>query len=525
MVCWYRKGATWLLAALPLVACRSSSEEGSGADPVAKAPSPPVVATRSVPDASSLVVHHAADLEHLDLAVAERIDLALSAADQVGHQDNRDPQTACDGLDLAKLASAAPALRTLRISGCAEAIASGLGSLGSRLHHLELADLELTNDVVSAIASCTALQSLTLTRVKAQDVRLSRLGQLELQSITLADLDKDSDLGETLDLWPKTLKQAHLRGRWAGHDAMTHLADAEALEVLEIEDTRVGNYSLHQIKPLARLRDLTLSGSAFNDHTPLYFRDLPVERFSCDCPRLGDAGVRMLRHSKGIVVLELPNTRITGEGLSDLQELDKLRALVLRGHELDEVSIEAIGALSGLRRLELSGPLTDRSLSALGKLKHLQHLRFDCPELDDRAASALAELTELRTLDLGGTAVSDASLHAVASMSHLRELELDHTRVTNRGLVHLAELSELEVLTLDHTDLVDDAVQHLAGLHNLRVLRLDSTLVTDAALDHLLRLPKLQRLNLAHTVVTQDGLAKLTALPSLEVLGLEGIRG
>lgn len=476
-------------------------------------------------DPTHLVVHHADQLDAVDLAEVRVLDLAMSATDQVGFLDEIDPETVCTRLDLVKLATRAPALQHLRISGCQGAVHAGLGALGSRLGSLELADLQLDGVTIGNLARLTGLHTLTLTRVDAGPDPFLPLRALPLRRLVLRDLARDSEVTTMIDLWPRSLTHVSLEGEWAGHTAMITLSRAEALEVLELHGTRVSNFSLNQIKGLTQLREVVFDGGTFNDNSPLYFRDLPVQRFSCTCRRLGDLGLRSLRHSDGIRRLELRETQITGEGLESLGELAHLEALVLLDRDIGEPGFTHLSGLAKLKLLELSGPVEDPSLAGLGLLIGLETLRLSHPELDDRAAPQLERLTGLRWLDLGGTRISDVGLPAMAALTQLRTLHLDRTRVTNRGLAHLAKLSRLEELSLQSTDVVDEGVAHLAGLQQLHTLRLDRTLVTDAAIDTLVKLESLRRLNLAHTVVTAEGVDRLRSLPNLEVLEISGIRG
>lgn len=476
-------------------------------------------------DPTRVVVHHADELEHIDLALIRYLDLAMSPADQVGFLGEIDPATACTRLDLVKLATKTPALRRLRISGCQGAVHAGLGAFGERLASLELADLVLDGVTVGNLVGLTGLHTLTLTRVDAGPDPLTPLRAVPLRHLVLRDLQNDSDVALMLDLWPRSLTQVELAGEWAGHKAMLTLAKAQALQILELRDTRVGNFSLNQIKLLPQLRDVTFEGSTFNDSSPLYFRDLPVERFSCTCRRFGDLGLRSLRHTKTIRRLELRETAVTGPGLAVLGELALLESLVLLDRDLGEEGFQHLAELSKLQLLELSGPIEDPSMKGLGGLVGLRTLRLSHPQIDDRIAAQLELLTRLEWLDLGGTAITDEGLVGLAGLTALKTLHLDHTRITNRGLEHLAELTALEELTLQSTDLVDEGVTHLVGLQRLHTLRLDRTLITDAAIDTLVQLPGLRRLNLAYTVVTGAGVARLRALPVLEVLELEGIRG
>jgi Leucine Rich repeat len=498
-------------------------------------PTPPpaeAVADSAVPlprmvsdDPTHVVVHHADQLEQVDLAQVRVLELAMSPADQVGFLDEIDPETACTRLDLVKLATKTPALRRLRISGCQGAVHAGLGAFGERVSALELADLVLDGVTIGNLVGLTGLHTLTLSRMDAGPDSLLPLRALPLRHLVLRDLQDDSDVALMLDLWPRTLTQVELSGQWAGHKAMLTLAKAQALQILELRDTRVGNFSLNQIKPLLQLRDVTFEGSTFNDSSPLYFRDLPVERFVCTCRRLGDVGLRQLRHTKTIRRLELRETAVTGPGLEILGELALLESLVLLDRDIGEDGLRHLAALSKLELLELSGPIEDPSMKGLGGLVGLRTLRLSHPQIDDRIAPQLEKLTRLRWLDLGGTAITDEGLVGLAALTELQTLHLHHTRVTNRGLAHLAKLTALEELTLHSTDVVDEGVTHLVDLQRLHTLRLDRTLITDAAIDTLVQLQALRRLNLAYTVLTATGVDRLRELPALEVLELEGIRG
>ncbi len=476
-------------------------------------------------DPTHVVVHHAEQLERVDLAGIRTLDLAMSPADQVGHLEEIDPETACTGLDLVKLATKTPQLRRLRISGCQGAVHAGLGAFGERLTALELADLALDGVTIGNLVSLRGLHTLTLTRMTAGPDPLLPLRAIPLRHVVLRDLEADSALALMLDLWPRSLTHVELSGQWAGHKAMLTLAKAASLQILELRDTRVGNFSLNQIKPLVQLRDVTFEGDTFNDNSPLYFRDLPVERFSCTCRRLGDVGLRQLRHTKTIRHLELRDTAVTGAGLEVVGELPLLESLVLLDRDIGEEGLEHLAALSKLVLLELSGPLEDPGMKGLGRLVGLRTLRLSHPQIDDRIAPELSQLTALEWLDLGHTQITDEGLEGLARLTRLRTLHLHHTRVTNRGLGYLAKLTALEELTLHSTDVVDEGVANLASLAALQTLRLDRTLVTDACIDTLVQLRALRRLNLAHTVVTAPGVARLRELPALEVLELEGVRG
>jgi Leucine-rich repeat (LRR) protein len=520
------------LAVLALVGCRdcSSSSDESPSAVVEQAAIDrdlgvqPSVQAAEREDIGTLRLHHADEIGDIDLGSVEVLDLALSVVDQLGHLDDRETETACDGLDLERLAASAPRLRSLRVSGCSEAVSLGLAGFGGRLESLTLADMALDAGTVSGLSRLGSLERLALIRVEPTTEDFRPLSRLTLRNLELHELGRDSELGSILELWPRSLRGVVLVGEWAGHKAMTSLSKAEALEAIELRDTRVGNYSLNQIKPLPRLRHVSFAGETFNDNSPLYFRELPVTYFECACPRFGDGGLRSLRHSSGLQSLVLRQTQISAAGLAILPNLKELRTLVIHDRDIGNDGLRALADLRTLEWLELSGSLEHARFEHLGELTTLRGLILDYREIDDRIAPHLAKLVHLEHLALGGTRISDDSLAALDSLPSLRVLRLDRTRVTNRGLAHVGKLSALEVLTLDQTDVVDAGVAHLAGLANLRELTLDHTLVTDRALDYLLGMRQLERLGLGGTVVTAEGVAKLAQLPSLRAVNLADTR-
>lgn len=518
-----------VLLTLMLAACGEAVVEPT---PTPEPVAPVVVEEAPVPAAPAipptrLVAFHPDDVIG-DLSQVTDLDLAFSPTDRLerraGLEDPRSYDAACAGLDLTQLALRMPAVTKLRVSGCQSAVHVGLGEF-KNVAELELADLVLDGVTMGRVASLPLLRSWTLVRVKAGPEPVDVLGKLGIETLVLRDLDNDSPLAGVIGQAPQ-LRALTLDGAWAAHETMLAVPKASKLRAIRMIDTRAGNFSLHQLKPLLELQDIHWQGSTYNDSSPLFVRDLPLRSFTCACPGLGDAGLKILGRQKELRRLALPQSKITGAGLALLEKLHHLASVQILRRDIGADGMLALTALPALTELELSvqTPLMDPTLEHLGELVGLRRLALDIPALDDRATPQLAPLTRLERLALGGTKISDVGLKALAGLAELTELELHHTRVTNRGLAHLAKLTKLQTLELDHTDLVDDGVAHLAGLTELRVLRLDKTLITDAALPHLRGMTKLERLNLADTVISDAGVAKLQGLPALRSVNLANTR-
>lgn len=505
-------------------------------------------AVAPAPTRERLVVADASQLAEIDLGPVVSLDLALSELDaqerllplpersetetepasgetESGGELATREESRCAGLDLHSVAERAPRLTSLRISGCQAAVHAGLSAFGERLRELELVDVQLDAVTVARLSQLHGLDTLILTRVHAEPDALKPLGRkISPRSVTLRELQKSSPVAELFGVL-RDVREIRLVGPWATHDTMIQVGKAKRLERLAVIDTEIGNYSLHQIKPLDQLRRIEWAGPGFNDSSPIFIKDLPIEQLVCNCPRFGDRGIRHLYVLENLRTLELERSSASSAGLVNLGPLQQLEQITLRYIDLDADGFAALAQLPRLSKLVLGpGTLLDPKATGLGLLTSLRELVLGLDGFGDQAAPQLASLLALEVLELGGSAISDEGLEHLAPLTRLVRLELHHTRVTKHGLAHLAGMRALEVLELDHTDVVDEGVAHLAALTNLRELRLDRTLITDAALPHLLKLERLERLNLAETVVTRRGVAVLQQLEQLRAVNLAGTR-
>ncbi len=526
-----------LVACCVWAACGGSPSEATEARPNPAETQTPEKSATKIADTNKssdepthklrLTLDQRGDLDSLDFAGIHTLDLDLLPLPATQTEPKADTDDAsvdpCERFDLAALAARASEVRELRVAGCGHVVGQGL-TAWTHLERLELADLAIDAATMKAVGELDNLTHLILTRVETGKAPVSLLHhKLEVDHLTLRELATDSALASILGKTP-SLRRVDLIGPWAGHRAMLALAGAANLTHLELIDTQVGNFSLNQIKGLYKLNTVELRGSTFNNNTPLYLRELPVESFRCSCPGLGDRGLVALSRVTSLQTIELRHAEIHTRGLQAMKPMPNLQTVLLREHRPEPDGLKALAQHPKLQQLELScapGASETNVFTHLGTLTGLTRLVLDCPGVDDRLAKELQTLTALTELDLSHTAISDAGLAPLAAMTGLRELKLHHTRVTNRGLAALAKLDHLELLELDHTDVRDGGVTQLKHLSSLRELRLDHTLVTDQGLASLHGLTRLERLNLDGTVVSEQAAAELAGnLPNLKVLHL-----
>ncbi len=189
-----------------------------------------------------------------------------------------------------------------------------------------------------------------------------------------------------------------------------------------------------------------------------------------------------------------------------------------RGRRVTEDVMIHVGRLRNLQFLALDDPqLTSEGLAPLRDLTRLKAIYFMnssfCPDL-----SVFEKMVELEDLLVPEIRCSDAELAHLAGLTKLKSLNLSDQRITSAGLAHLAAMRNMETLTLHHTSITSlDPIRGLTGLKHLDVI---GSPIDDAGLAPAAAFKKMEMLYLAQTKVTDDGLAPLAGLRSLKLLDL-----
>ena len=124
--------------------------------------------------------------------------------------------------------------------------------------------------------------------------------------------------------------------------------------------------------------------------------------------------------------------------LADLRGQHRLRSLVLQHTRITEAGLAHLEGLTSLRKLYISGDITDLGLERV------------------------AGLTNLDKLNLAFTQISDAGLqHLRGRLPNLKSLALEHTRVTDAGIPELKRLGGLSVLSLHQTEITVEGIDEL----------------------------------------------------------------
>jgi formylglycine-generating enzyme required for sulfatase activity len=188
------------------------------------------------------------------------------------------------------------------------------------------------------------------------------------------------------------------------------------------------------------------------------------------------------------------------------------KALSLDFSGVENVDLDALAPLTGLRKLNLSRTRGVAGLIPIRRLTGLRQLILMDTSITN--LGPLAPLTNLEELDISRTSIDDFA--PLAKLANLKRLSAAMTPVAD--LTPISRLVKLEALDVSFTGV--RALSPLASLEKLQQLDLSNTGVDDVV--PLGRLTALRELNLSRTRLTKDGLAPLRALTGLRTLALDG---
>jgi Leucine-rich repeat (LRR) protein len=351
-------------------------------------------------------------------------------------------------------------------------LADGVESLG-----VQHAWQGIRDDELEFIGKIRSLHELSVWPVSVTDVGLSHLAGLDnLEVLRLSDFRDTPDFN----------KQGR-RDKLSDCSGLASLAPIKLLRRLDLQEVPIGAAGFKALAQLNQLETLRLSALR-----------LPP----------GDEGT--------------PEDVAALKSLSNLRSFEIATSVYWNGEaslEFGYAVLRAAAGMSSLRSLKVHGPCTSGgSLEALAKASHLEELFLDPVTLSDRSLSAIGRMKDLRNLGLGSEGIVTAEVLAkLAAIPQLTQLALSgDSQLTGTDLAALANLKQLKALTLADTPFGDDESEVLRSMPGLEELNLDKTKISDRALESITSLANLHVLRLNDTAVTVDRL--LVTLPKLKHL-------
>ena len=150
--------------------------------------------------------------------------------------------------------------------------------------------------------------------------------------------------------------------------------------------------------------------------------------------------------------LQLSGANLSARDLSVIAGCNALKSLDLRGCEIDTAGFRSLQKLKKLKVLRLSGKevgtrLTPEDVSQLAEIESLRALLLDFFPLTDQAVKSITQHPQLRELGLAGTGLTDRSVPDLVRMPQLKKLRLANTQITGEGLV--SPVADSQIVDLD----------------------------------------------------------------------------
>lgn len=285
-----------------------------------------------------------------------------------------------------------------------------------KLEELNLASCELTDDAMTPIAGLRTLRTLDLSDNQITGAGCQSLA--ELTNLRLLQLN-DNPIDDT---------------------GLAHLSKLTRLQKLDIRDTNAAGDNLAALAGMIDLRELELG------RLPGFTgRDLDV---LANAPRLKR--------------LSLGGTSVGDEGVEQLAKVTQLEWLVLPPNMTD-AGFAPLAKLTHLQQLRINplAKITGEGLTHLEDLPKLWFLDLDGTQVTDDGLASLLRLQQLSYIELSSTKISDAALQHLVGLPNLERVELGYTSITDAGLAHLAKIKSLETLGLEDTPTTADARERL----------------------------------------------------------------
>jgi hypothetical protein len=227
----------------------------------------------------------------------------------------------------------------------------------------------------------------------------------------------------------------------ASRDDLERVSDSETILVTRNLD----DDALEELPRFEALQELQLNYSDITDAGMARLGECPaLHTLLVHSDGITDVGLQRLSGLAELRELMLAgSTRITGDGLSVLQNFSKLRRLVIvRCPDVgDELAPHLRGLPLEIVDFEQSPDIGDGIVRALGGLEHLSHVNLNfCPNVTDEGIIAIARLPGLQVLLLHGLPrITDRALDALAGVQSLRHLELPlhSVHITEEGIAQL----------------------------------------------------------------------------------------
>ncbi|MHC4526296.1 MAG: HEAT repeat domain-containing protein [Planctomycetota bacterium] len=304
-------------------------------------------------------------------------------------------------------------------------------------------------------------------------------------------------------------------------EALKYVSQIGSLVYLSLATTPVTDKGLAHLGKLSALQTITLEHTSITGTGFSYLAGLDwLTRLCLQGSGVTNEGLREIAKLKSLETLNLYGTKVTDRGIRCLEDLTRLRELDLTGtDDISDVSLEHIGKITSLEKLELPEGLTDAGLQNLTSLTKLKRLNISRMLYLGGGLEPLKNFKKLESLLLPQE-LTDEDLAFVGTLTSLQELPINNSPITNEGLAHLAGLKSLKKLWLHNGHISINMNVTVSGLDALKgvpltYLHLWNIGLDDSRLESLGSFPELEELKLHQMPICDEDLAVVGKLSQL----------
>jgi hypothetical protein len=231
-----------------------------------------------------------------------------------------------------------------------------------KLKRFEAPGARLTSESLPVIGKLTTLTNLDLSKTQITDENFASLSELKaLEVLRLCETPiTDESLSHLSGL--TRLRILNLDQTGISNAGMVHLKTLQNLKTLTLEDTPITDNGLSHLSQMRSLRYLDLNGTQVTGEGLRHVAQHPIETLYLHIAPISDAGMASLAGMAQLQTLGLSKTMISDAGLKHLFGLQALRWVALDGTKVTgEGMLQLQRALPGLQIVGDNLPLENQS--------------------------------------------------------------------------------------------------------------------------------------------------------------------
>lgn len=260
---------------------------------------------------------------------------------------------------------------------------------------------------------------------------------------------------------------------------LVHLMKLPELRGVQLKKTKVTNAGIRRLKKNKMLDWLDVSGTSVTTAglQPLS-QSLKLKIVVLSEARKTNSEASRLRERSADLIL-VSSTRLRFNRDATITNVFGVRAdtfqnkkgtvwkAEMKGPEVHNKHLAKLDAYNDMKVLDISDSrVTGQGLNHLSKFTDLRVLNLSGTNLKNQFL--FGDLSKF----------GDPKRPMLSALKNLEELNLSHTRLTDDGLVYIEHLVKLKKLNLSHTNVTDLGIPQLLELKNLRRLYLANTKIT-----------------------------------------------